>query len=131
MNGVLSGPESYPNSPQKRSARLVGLFPRLPCFEENRQHRRTRFLTREKRRIVLCILKSRGVEMLDNVPCAVGSASELDAKIREIFSLDMQQRGDEICGVLNVYYSDESVRQAGLIPTLEARGVEIVWHRTA
>jgi hypothetical protein len=69
--------------------------------------------------------------MLDNRPCDVATAAALDAEIRDIFALDMVQRGSEICGVLHVSYSDESVRQARLIPTLQARGVEIVWHKKA
>jgi hypothetical protein len=68
--------------------------------------------------------------MLDRRPCNVESAAQLDAEIRDIFALDMVGRGGEICGALNVHYSDESTKQAGLVPALEARGVEIVWHKT-
>jgi hypothetical protein len=68
--------------------------------------------------------------MLDAVPCEVSSAAELDAKIREILFLENVQRGDEISGTLNVYYSDESVRSASLIRALESRGVVIEWHKT-
>jgi hypothetical protein len=69
--------------------------------------------------------------MLDSRPCNVSSAAHLDAEIRDILWLESAQRGDEICGTLNVYFSDDSVKQARLIPTLEAWGVEIVWHQTA
>jgi hypothetical protein len=67
--------------------------------------------------------------MLDYRPCNVATAAQLDAEIRDIFALDMVQRGDQICGTLNVHYSDESVKQASLIPRLEARGVHIEWHK--
>ena len=68
--------------------------------------------------------------MLDKRPCNVGNAAQLDAEIRDIFALDLAQRGGEICGTLNVYYSDESARQATLIPRLEVRGVRVIWHKT-
>lgn len=67
--------------------------------------------------------------MLDYRPCNVSSAAQLDAEIRDIFFLDSVGRGDEIAGILNVYYSDESVKTASLISTLEARGVEVIWHK--
>lgn len=67
--------------------------------------------------------------MLDNRPCSVNSAAELDAEIRAIFALDLTQRGDEISGILYVDYSDESVKQASLLPVLQERGVEIIWRK--
>lgn len=67
--------------------------------------------------------------MLDARPCRVSTAAELDAEIRDIFALDLVQRGDQISGTLNVYYSDESVKQASLITALKARGVAIEWHK--
>jgi hypothetical protein len=68
--------------------------------------------------------------LLDYRPCNVKTAAELDAQIRDIFALDLFDRGDEINGTLHVNYADESVKQAGLIPTLENRGVVIEWHKT-
>jgi hypothetical protein len=67
--------------------------------------------------------------MLDSRPCNVSSAEELDAQIRDIFALDMVGRGDEISGTLHVYYTDDSVRNAAQVPTLENRGVFVEWHR--
>lgn len=67
--------------------------------------------------------------MLNNRPCDVTTAEELDREIRNIFVLDEHERSDEINGILNVYYTDESVRQASLIPVLETRGVVVVWHK--
>jgi hypothetical protein len=67
--------------------------------------------------------------MLDSRPCKVSSPEQLDIEIQQIFWLDNVKRGDEIRGTLNVYYSDESVKLARLIPTLEDRGVEIKWHK--
>ena len=69
--------------------------------------------------------------MLDYRHCDVQTAAQLDAEIRDIFALTMVQRGDEISGTLNVYYSDESVKKASLIPHLRARGVDIAWHKKA
>ena len=66
--------------------------------------------------------------MLDNRKCEVGSAFELNAEIREILSLDNLDRGWEICGTLHITYTDESVKQASLLPQLEKRGVVILWH---
>jgi len=57
--------------------------------------------------------------MLNGRKCREGSAAELDAEIRDIFALDLLGRGDEIGGTLYVDYSDESVTQASLIPTLD------------
>jgi hypothetical protein len=67
--------------------------------------------------------------MLDSRPCDVSTADQLDAVIRDIFALDSVQRGDEISGTLNVYYTDESVKKASLIPYLRGRGVDIEWHK--
>lgn len=67
--------------------------------------------------------------MLDKRLCEVATAAELDKEIREIFALDNIGRGDEISGILNVRYTDESVKIASLIPRLESRGVEIIWHK--
>lgn len=67
--------------------------------------------------------------MLDARLCDVKTADELDAEIRDIFALDMVGRGDEIAGTLNIYYDDESVRNATLIHTLAARGVNLVFHK--
>lgn len=59
--------------------------------------------------------------------CTPKDAAELDSKIRDIAALENVGRGDEIYGTLHVEYSDESVKQASLIPWLENRGVRIVW----
>jgi len=67
--------------------------------------------------------------LLDYRPCNVKTADELDAEIRDIFALDLVGRGDEISGTLFVNYSDESVKQASLIPVLQRRGVEIQWRK--
>jgi len=67
--------------------------------------------------------------VLDHRPCVVKTAAELDAEIRDIFALDVIGRGDEIGGTLHVNYSDESVKQASLVSTLESRGVTIVWRK--
>jgi hypothetical protein len=67
--------------------------------------------------------------MLDSRPCKVSSPEQLDTEIQDMFWLDNVERGDEISGTLNVYYSDESEKLARLIPTLEDRGVVIAWHR--
>ena len=69
--------------------------------------------------------------MLDGRLCEVKTADELDAEIRDIFALDLIQRGDEICGKLYVDYADESVKQASLVAMLEDRGVRIVWCKSA
>jgi hypothetical protein len=60
----------------------------------------------------------------------VNTADELDAEIRDIFALDLVGRGDEIGGTLYVNYSDDAVKEASLIGTLERRGVNIIWRRT-
>jgi hypothetical protein len=70
-----------------------------------------------------------GFFMLDSRPCKVSSAEQLDTEIQDIFWLDNVKPGDEIRGTLNVYYSNESVKLASLIPTLEDRGVVIAWHK--
>lgn len=67
--------------------------------------------------------------MLDYRRCDVNNAAELDAAIRDIFALDQAGRGDEISGALHVDYISEATKSASLIPTLEARGVEIVWRK--
>jgi hypothetical protein len=67
--------------------------------------------------------------MLDLMTCTASSALELDEKIREIFALDQDGRGNEISGTLNVYYSDETVKLARLLPLLQTRGVEVEWHQ--
>lgn len=67
--------------------------------------------------------------MLDGVKCRVNTAAELNQEIRNILSLDDQGRGNEICGTLHVYYSDESVKQAGHVSYLEERGVAVEWHK--
>jgi hypothetical protein len=59
----------------------------------------------------------------------VSSPEQLDTEIQDMFWLDNVERGDEISGTLNVYYSDESEKLARLIPTLEDRGVVIAWHK--
>jgi hypothetical protein len=66
--------------------------------------------------------------VLDNRPCNVKTAEELDAEIRDIFALDDVGRGNEIGGTLHVHYPHESVKEASLIPLLEARSVAIEWH---
>jgi hypothetical protein len=67
--------------------------------------------------------------MLDTRPCTVNSASQLDQEIKEIFSLDMDHRSGEISGTLHVHYTDEAVKTAMLIRSLECRGVRIKWHK--
>jgi hypothetical protein len=67
--------------------------------------------------------------MLDNRKCEVGSAVELNAEIRNVLSLDDLDRGWEICGTLHITYTDETARQASLLPQLEKRGVGIAWHK--
>lgn len=67
--------------------------------------------------------------MLDSRPCNVRTAVELDAEIRDILALALVGRGDQISGTLHVYYSDESVKQASLLPALTRRGVAIEWHK--
>jgi hypothetical protein len=67
--------------------------------------------------------------VLDYQKCEVKTAGELDAQIRDIFALDNVGRGAEISGTLNVEYSDETVKQATLLPLLEARGVRVAWHK--
>jgi hypothetical protein len=59
----------------------------------------------------------------------VNSAADLNAEIRKIFALDKKGRGDEIHGIAHVTYSDESVKQAGLISALEGRGVAFDWKK--
>jgi hypothetical protein len=68
--------------------------------------------------------------VLDERPCKVKNASELDKEIRDILHLDAIQRGGEISGTLYIDYADESVKAATLIPALEHRGVIIVWRKT-
>jgi hypothetical protein len=67
--------------------------------------------------------------MLDNRKCEVKTPAELDAEIRDIFALDSVGRGDEVSGTLYVDYTDESVKKASLLPTLQRRGVAIVWRK--
>jgi len=67
--------------------------------------------------------------MLDSRKCEVGTVAELDAEIRDIFALDLVQRGDQICGTLHVTYTDESVKQSHLVSQLEQRGIAIAWHK--
>lgn len=67
--------------------------------------------------------------MLDNRLCDVKTAAELDAEIRDIFALDLVQKGEEISGTLYVDYSDESVKLAILVPMLESRGVTVKWRK--
>jgi len=67
--------------------------------------------------------------VLDYRRCDVNSAAELDAEIRDIFALDQVGRGDEISGTLYIDYVGEATKSASLIPTLEARGVGIVWRK--
>jgi hypothetical protein len=69
--------------------------------------------------------------LLDHRRCEVKTADELDAEIRDIFALDQVGRGDEISGTLYINYSDESAKLAHLLPTLERRGVAIVWRKSA
>lgn len=67
--------------------------------------------------------------MLDTRLCDVATAAQLDAEIRDILSLDLVGRGDEICGTLHVDYDGESVKKASLIPNLESQGVVIEWRK--
>jgi hypothetical protein len=67
--------------------------------------------------------------MLDTRECNVTSAAQLDDEIKSIFSLDMDHRSGEIRGTLHVHYTDETVKQAQLIRSLECRGVRIKWHK--
>jgi hypothetical protein len=59
----------------------------------------------------------------------VKNAADLDARLREILSLDNVGRGDEVNGTVHVSYSDEHVRRATLIGVLEARGVSFSWDK--
>jgi hypothetical protein len=72
-----------------------------------------------------------GSLLLNNRPCRVETAAELDAEILDIFALDLVGRGNEICGTLYVGYSDESVKQASLVLSLQARGVKIAWRKSS
>jgi hypothetical protein len=67
--------------------------------------------------------------LLDYRPCNVATAEDLDRELRDIYALINVGREDEIRGTLYVDYSDESVKQASLIPWLESRGVTIVWRK--
>jgi hypothetical protein len=69
------------------------------------------------------------ITLLDKRFCEVHTADELDAEIREIFALDLVGRGDEIPTTLYVDYTDESVKQAPLLSSLQARGVRVVWQK--
>lgn len=97
-----------------------------PPTTENRPIRNAGKLPK---RVVRSIMLKAETLLLDNRLCDVSSAAELDAEIRAIFALDSVQRGDEICGTLYVDYSDESVKQASLLPSLQSRGIEIVWRK--
>jgi hypothetical protein len=66
--------------------------------------------------------------MSDYRQYVVNSAAEMDAAICVIIAVQVL-RGGEVAGTLYVEYSDESVKQAKLIPILEQRGVEIVWRK--
>jgi hypothetical protein len=67
--------------------------------------------------------------MLDFKRCEVSTPEQLDSEIRGIFALDMERRSAEICGTLHVHYTDESVKQAQLVRSLQCRGVNIKWHK--
>jgi hypothetical protein len=69
--------------------------------------------------------------VLDGRPCDVNTAEELNREIRGILSIEMvyPDRAGEISGTLYVDYADESVKNASLIPELEARDVTIVWRK--
>ncbi|MGA7109693.1 MAG: hypothetical protein WBV28_14180 [Terracidiphilus sp.] len=67
--------------------------------------------------------------MLDFRRCEVATPEQLDSEIKSIFALDMERRGAEICGTLHVHYTDESVKQAQLVRSLQWRGVNIKWHK--
>ena len=69
--------------------------------------------------------------MLDSRPCNVTNPQQLDSEIRDILFLDNVQRGDEISGTLHVYYTDDSVKSATLVPVLESRGVYFAWHKVS
>ena len=69
--------------------------------------------------------------MLDGRLYDVKTADELDAQIRDILALYFLEPGDQIGGLLYVDYTDESVKQAGLVAMLEDRGVRIVWCKSA
>jgi hypothetical protein len=69
--------------------------------------------------------------MLDGTLYEVRTAEELDAQIRDILALYFLEPGDQIGGLLYVDYTDESVKQAGLVAMLEDRGVRIVWRKSA
>jgi len=69
--------------------------------------------------------------MLDGTLYEVRTADELDAQIRDILALYFLEPGDQIGGLLYVDYTDESVKQAGLVAMLEDRGVRIVWCKSA
>ena len=61
--------------------------------------------------------------------CEVDNKDQLDAEIRKIAALANLGRGDEIYGSMTVYYSDESVKEASLVPWLQDRGVVINWRK--
>jgi hypothetical protein len=67
--------------------------------------------------------------MLDTRLCDVATAAQLDAEIRDILSLDLVDRGDEICGTLHVDYDNDEVKRASLVPNLQSRGVVIEWRK--
>ena len=61
--------------------------------------------------------------------CEVDTADQLDTEIRKIAALENVGRGDQIHGTFTVKYSDESVKNASLVPWLESKGVAIVWRK--
>jgi hypothetical protein len=66
---------------------------------------------------------------MDKHFCRVASAAELDAEIRDIFALELVQRSDQMPSTIEVEYSDESVKQASLIPHVTSRGINIIFHK--
>jgi hypothetical protein len=69
------------------------------------------------------------ITLIDTRFCEVKTAAELDEVIRDIFALPLLGRGDEMPKTLNVSYSDESVKQASTILSLQSSGIRIVWQK--
>jgi hypothetical protein len=67
--------------------------------------------------------------MLDSRVCKVKTPEELNIEIKDIMALDLLGEGHQICGTLNVQYTDESVKTASQLFLLEERGVAINWIR--
>lgn len=71
----------------------------------------------------------RRIAILEYKCCDVNTKHDLDAQIRDILALESICKSDVVWGTLHVFYTDESVKQASLIPLVRTRGVEIAWHK--